>query len=94
MDMQNNSSEELFYLEDGSGEQMAFHLLDVIMLEEGEFLVLLPAEGPYRDEVVILRREREADGGDSYADVEDFKTLRAVYAQFRSRAGDRFIFTD
>ena len=95
MDMKNNDpKEELFYLSDDSGEQMAFHLLDVILYEDGEFLVLLPAEGPYQDEAVILRREKEPDGEESYRDVEDAGTLRAVYELFRSRAGDRFIFTD
>ena len=95
MDMHNGKDfEELFYLEDGNGEQMAFHLLDVIMLEEGEFLVLLPAEGPYMDEVVILQREKEPDGSESYAEVADPKILQTVYELFRQRAGDRFIFTD
>ena len=89
-----NTPEELFVLSDESGEEMSFHFLDLILHEEREYLVLLPAEGPYTDEVVILRREREADGSESYGDVEDPKTLRTVYELFRSRAGDRFIFTD
>lgn len=90
----NSSSEELFVLSDESGQEMSFHFLDLILYEDREYLVLLPAEGPYQDEVVILLREREEDGGESYADVEDPGTLRAVYEQFRSRSGDRFIFTD
>ena len=95
MEMQNGKgSEEFFTLEDENGEQMAFHLLDVIMLDQGEFLVLLPAEGPYQDEVVILRREKEPDGSESYADVENIEILHRVYELFRDRAGDRFIFTD
>ena len=81
-------------LEDESGEQMAFHLLDVILLDQGEFLVLLPAEGPYSDEVVILRREKEPDGSESYTEPENAEILRRVYELFRNRAGDRFIFTD
>ncbi len=95
MDMNHsNAREELFYLSDESGEQMAFHLLDVVLYGDGEFLVLLPAEGPYQDEAVILQREKMPDGEESYRDVEDPRTLRAVYEIFRSRAGDRFIFTD
>lgn len=95
MDFRNsNEQEELIYLADESGQEMGFHLLDVVMLEESEFLVLLPAEGPYQDEVVILQREKEPDGSESYVDLSDPKTLREVYRIFRDRSGDRFIFTD
>lgn len=94
MDQQFNGSDDLFYLEDESGEQMAFHLLDVILREKGEYLVLLPAEGPYTDEVVILQREKGSNGSESYTDVPDSETLHAVYELFRQRAGDRFLFSD
>ena len=86
--------EELFVLADENGEEMGFHLLDVVMLEEREFLVLLPAEGPYIDEVVILQRFRDEDGGESYADPEIPDAVQAVYQIFRQRAGDRFLFSD
>lgn len=89
-----NNSEELFYLSDENGEQMAFHLLDVVMVREKEYLVLLPAEGPYTDEVVILQRFPEENGEESYADPEDEAALREVYAIFRDRAGDRFLYAD
>ncbi len=90
----NSQPEELFYLSDESGEQMAFHLLDVVMSREKEYLVLLPAEGPYTDEVVILQRFADETGEESYADPENEATLREVYAIFRYRAGDKFIFSD
>ena len=89
-----NNSEELFYLSDENGEQMAFHFLDCILVEDREYLVLMPAEGPYVNEAVILQRFREKDGEESYIPVEDMKTIRAVYDLFRQRAGDAFIFTD
>ncbi len=94
MDNNKNAPEELFVLADQNGEEMSFHLLDLILYEDREFLVLLPAEGPYTDEVVILQREQEENGEESYTDPDDPKTLQAVYALFRERAGDRFIFTD
>ncbi len=86
--------EELFVLSDENGEAMSFHLLDVVMAREKEYLVLLPAEGPYTDEVVILQRYLDESGEESYADPEDESALREVYAIFRDRAGDRFLFTD
>ena len=51
--------EELFYLANENGEQMAFHFLDCILVEDREFLVLMPAEGPYVNEAVILERLKE-----------------------------------
>ena len=89
-----NEPEEFFVLSDESGEEMRFHLLDVVMAQEKEYLVLLPAEGPYKDEVVILQRFLDENGEESYADPEDEAALREVYAIFRDRAGDKFIFTD
>ena len=69
----NNAREELFYLADENGEQMAFHFLDLVLYEDREYLVLLPAEGPYRDEVVILRHERgEGPEGEGYEGVTKF----------------------
>jgi uncharacterized protein YrzB (UPF0473 family) len=93
-EINSKTPEELFWLSDENGEQMGFHLLDVIMHREKEYLVLLPAEGPYVDEVVILRRYRDEDGGESYADPESADEVQAVYGIFRERAGDKFIFTD
>ena len=89
-----NDSEEFFVLSDENGEEMRFHLLDVVMAQEKEYLVLLPAEGPYTDEVVILQRFPDENGEESYSDPEDETALREVYAIFRDRAGDKFIFTD
>lgn len=95
MDSLNSKTpEELFFLVDENGEQMAFHFLDCILVEDREYLVLMPAEGPYVNEAVILQRFKEKDGEESYIPVEDMKTIRAVYDLFRQRAGDAFIFTD
>ena len=86
--------EELFVLADENGEEMNFRLLDVVMHAEREYLVLLPAEGPYIDLVVILQRYVDEDGGESYADPESPADSQKVYAIFRQRAGDKFIFAD
>ena len=89
-----NEQEELIYLADESGQEMGFHFLDLILHEEQEYMVLQPAEGPYANEALILRRERDEKGEESYADVEDLKTLQTVYEIFKEHFRDRFIFTD
>lgn len=96
MDNQNNAqSEELFFLADENGEEMGFHFLDLILYREREYIVLRPAEGPYVDEAVIFQRERdEATGEESYGDVEDPATLRAVYEIFKEHFQDKYFFGD
>ena len=92
---QNNPLNEQFILSNEEGEEMAFRFLDLILYREQEYLVLLPAEGPYLDEVVILRRVKgEGPGEESYEDVEDSSTVSAVYRLFQENNRDRFIFTD
>ena len=87
--------DELFVLSDGNGQEMSFHFLDLVLYEDREYLVLLPAEGPYRDEVVILRHERgDRPEDEGYEAVEDENTVNAVYALFRENNRDKFIFTD
>ena len=96
MDFQDNALQnEPIVLSDENGDQMALRFLDLIQHEEREYLVLQPLEGPYRDEAVILQLERGADGTeDGYADVEDPKTLRAVYEIFKEHYRGQFIFED
>ena len=96
MDLQTNKQpEDLMYLQDENGDQMAFRFLDLIYYEEKEYIILQAAEGPYAGEAVILQRERgEIPGEESYADVEDPKVIRAVYELFKERFQDQFIFED
>ena len=95
MDNRNeNMTEDLLYLSDDNDQKMAFHFLDLIVYHEQEYMVLLPAEGPYVDEVVILQRQRLPDGGEAFAGVEDLNTIHNVYKLFQQRAGDAFIYTD
>ena len=90
-----NAQDELFILSDGNGQEMSFHFLDLVLYEGKEYLVLLPAEGPYIDEVVILRHERgERPEDEGYEGVEDPATIQAVYSLFRENNRDQFIFGD
>ena len=93
--LSNQLPEEQILLSDENGEEMAFHFLDLILYREQEYMVLMPAEGPYQGEAVILRRERgAAPGEESYADVEDPATLKAVYGIFKEHFQDRVLFED
>jgi uncharacterized protein YrzB (UPF0473 family) len=84
---------EPIYLSDENGDQMAFRFLDLIQYQEKEYIVLMPLEGPYQGEAVILHLDRSG-GDEGYVDVEDPKTLRAVYEQFKEHFQGQFIFED
>ena len=84
---------EPFFLSDENGEQMAFRFLDLIQYQEKEYIVLMPLEGPYQGEAVILQLDHSG-GDEAYVDVEDPKTLRAVYEQFKEHFQGQFFFED
>ena len=77
------------------GQEVAFDFLDLIEYQDQEYLLVLPADEEYADEVVILRMEPgESEDDVSYIGVEDEDVLNAVYAIFKERAKDEFEFLD
>ena len=98
----NNSGEELedniIVLNDENGEETRFEFLDLIELDNEEYVVLLPVEeteeGP--GEVVILKVEDTDDGSeeDSYVSVESEETLNRVFEIFKDKFKDEFDFVD
>lgn len=98
----NNSGEELedniIVLNDENGEETRFEFLDLIELDNEEYVVLLPVEeteeGP--GEVVILKVEDTDDGSEeeSYVSVESEETLNRVFEVFKDKFKDEFDFVD
>lgn len=98
----NNSGEELedniIVLNDENGEETRFEFLDLIELDNEEYVVLLPVEeteeGP--GEVVILKVEDTDDGSEeeSYVSVESEETLNKVFEIFKDKFKDEFDFVD
>ena len=78
--IQDNSGEELddniIILNDEEGKENRFEFLDLVELDNEEYIVLLPADEEESDEpgeVVILKVEDSEDGSDeeSYVSVDD-----------------------
>lgn len=98
----NNSGEELedniIVLNDENGEETRFEFLDLIELDNEEYVVLLPVEeteeGP--GEVVILKVEDTDDSSEeeSYVSVESEETLNRVFEIFKDKFKDEFDFVD
>lgn len=102
--MENNlDGEELdniIVLNDEDGNEVKFEFLDLIDLEDEEYVVLLPVtdEGEEDEgEVVILKVEDNDDEDseeESYVSVEDEDTLNKVFEIFKEKFKDDFDFVD
>ena len=99
--MEENFNEEdldnVIILNDEEGNEVKFEFLDLIELDDEEYVVLLPvtAEGEEEEgEVVILKVEDTDDDSDeeSYVSIEDEDTLNIVYEIFKEKFKDDFDF--
>ena len=100
---ENYEGEELdniVILNDEEGNEVKFEFLDLVELDDEEYVVLLPVteEGEEEEgEVVILKVEdtddEEADE-ESYVSIEDEETLNKVFEIFKEKFKDDFNFVD
>ena len=98
---ENYEGEELdniVILNDENGNEVRFEFLDLVELEDEEYVVLLPVEGDVEEDgrVVILRLEDsdEDSGEESYIGVDDQETLDKVFEIFKEKYKDEFNFED
>ena len=97
-----NNGEELdniIILNDENGNEVKFEFLDLIELDDEEYVVLLPMteEGEEDEgEVVILKVEDVEDDPDmeTYVSIDDEDTLNAVFEMFKEKFKDEFNFID
>ena len=87
--------DELIYLEDEDGTEVAFEFLDSITFREKEYIILSPVDEE-DDGIVILEVEPpETEGGEeTFYGVEDQTVLDGVYRIFRERFRDVIDFGD
>ena len=87
-------------LNDEDGNEVRFEFLDLIELNNEEYVVLLPVveEGEEEEEgeIVILKVEDTDEDSDeeSYVSVEDEDVLNEVFEIFKERFKDDFDFVD
>ena len=97
--MENEELDNIIVLNDDQGNEVKFEFLDLVELDEEEYVVLLPVseEGEEDEgEVVILKLEdtdEEAEE-ESYVGVEDEEILNKVFAIFKEKYKDEFNFVD
>ena len=91
--------DNIVILNDEDGNEVKFEFLDLIELDDEEYVVLLPvtAEGEEEEgEVVILKVEDvdEESDEESYVSIEDEETLNKVFEIFKEKFKDDFDFVD
>lgn len=100
---ENYEGEELdniVVLNDEEGNEVQFEFLDLVELDDEEYVILLPmtAEGEEDEgEVVILKVEdsdEEDSEEESYVSVEDEEVLNKVFEIFKEKFKDDFDFVD
>ena len=97
--MENEELDNIIILNDEEGNEVKFEFLDLVELDEEEYVVLLPVseEGEEDEgEVVILKLEDtdEDSEEESYVGVEDEEILNKVFAIFKEKFKDEFNFVD
>ena len=92
--------DNIVVLNDEDGNEVKFEFLDLVELDEEEYVVLLPIteEGEEEEgEVVILKVEDtddEESEEESYVSVEDEEILYKVFEIFKEKFKDDFDFVD
>ena len=97
--MEDEELDNIIVLNDENGNEVQFEFLDLVELDNEEYVVLLPVtdEGEEDEgEVVILKLEDtdEDSEEESYVGVEDEEILNKVFAIFKEKYKDEFNFVD
>ena len=91
--------DNIVILNDEEGNEVKFEFLDLVELDDEEYVVLLPIteEGEEEEgEVVILKVEDTDEESDeeSYVSIEDEEILNKVFEIFKEKFKDDFDFVD
>ena len=92
--------DNIVILNDEDGNEVKFEFLDLVELDNEEYVVLLPVteDGEEEEgEVVILKIEDSDDEDsdeESYVSIDDEDTLNKVFEIFKEKFKDDFDFVD
>ena len=93
-----NEEDNIVILNDEDGNEVKFEFLDLVELDDEEYVVLLPVTAEEDEgEVVILKVEDtddEESDEESYVSVEDEEILNKVFEIFKEKFKDDFDFVD
>lgn len=85
--------DNMVILTDEDGNDVEFEFLDVVQVDDKEYVILLPVEDMEKGEVVIFRIEGDGEE-ESYIGLEDEAEAEKVFLAFKEKAKDDFNFAD
>ena len=91
---------EVVILNDEEGNEVKFEFLDLVELDDEEYVVLLPVteEGEEEEGEVVILKVEDSDDEDSdeesYVSIEDEEVLSKVFEIFKEKFKDDFDFVD
>ena len=97
---ENEELDNIIVLNDENGNEVKFEFLDLVELDDEEYVVLLPVSEDGEEEegeVVILKVEDNDDENsdeESYVSVEDEDILNRVFEIFKEKFKDDYDFVD
>ncbi len=92
--------DNIIILNDEEGNEVKFEFLDLIELDNEEYVVLLPVteEGEEEEGEVVILKVEDTDDEDaeeeSYVSIEDEEILNKVFEIFKEKFKDDFDFVD
>ncbi len=92
--------DNIVILNDEDGNEVQFEFLDLVELDDEEYVVLLPIteEGDEEEGEVVILKVEDTDDEDSdeesYVSVEDEEVLNKVFEIFKERFKDDLDFVD
>ena len=97
--MENEELDNIVTLNDEDGNEVKFEFLDLVELDEEEYVVLLPVseEGEEDEGEVVILKVEDWDGDsdeESYVGITDEEILNKVFEIFKEKYKDEFDFVD
>ncbi len=92
--------DNIVILNDEDGNEVKFEFLDLVELDDEEYVVLLPVseEGEEEEGEVVILKVEDTDDDDaeeeSYVSIEDEEVLNKVFEIFKEKFKDDFDFVD
>lgn len=85
--------DNIIVLTDDEGKEIEFEFVDLIEMDEKEYVILLPLEDEESGEVVILKVETEGEE-ETYVSIDDEEEGNKVFELFKEKYKDEFEFED
>ena len=97
--MENEELDNIVTLNDEDGNEVKFEFLDLVELDEEEYVVLLPVseEGEEDEGEVVILKVEDSDGDsdeESYVGITDEEILNKVFEIYKEKYKDEFDFVD